>query len=299
MMRSDPRGLRRLLPNSDLVVVIVAFVVSRLLAWWAGVRLDVSLLQWAWQMLDFDLLRHDLLRSLLYLHAQPPVANLIIGLGLKAEPFPLGLSIWLLAITLGIATPCALLVTFRRLGVGLLLRTVLVVTYVVSPWSLLYEHFTSYEYIVAACLAGAMAFLVGFANTGRWWPLIGAFTLLGLVPLTRSLFHLGWLVVVVILVILTVPAYTRRALTVAIPALLVVVAWYAKNLVLFGTFSASTWFGMNVALMTTNALPPAPREVLIARGKLSPVARIRPFSPLDVYPRLGAVIPGPDRKSVV
>ena len=280
-------------PRIDFVVVIVAFLVSRLLAWRAGVRLDVGLLQWAWQILDFDLLRHDLSRSLLYLHAQPPVANLIIGLGLKAEPFPLVLSIGLLAFTLGLSMACALLVTFRRLGVSLLLRTVLVTAYTVSPWSLLYEHFTSYEYIVAACLAGALAFLLGFVNTGRWRPLIGAFVLLALVPLTRSLFHVGWLVGVTVIVVLAVPGRRRRALTVAVPAVLLVVAWYAKNLVLFGTFTASTWLGMNVGFLTTNALPPAPREVLIAKGWLSPFARILPFSPLDVYVPLGAVVPRP------
>lgn len=276
---------------SDFAVVIAAFVLSRLLARWVGVRLDVTVLQWGWQLLDLDLLRHELTRSLLYLHSQPPLVNLIVGFALKAEPVPLGVLIGLFGHVLGLATACALLVTFRRLGVGPLLRTILVTAYTISPWSLLYEHFINYEYIVAACLAGALALLSGFAATGRWMPLVGAFALLAAVPLTRSLFHVGWLIGVTVIVVLAIPGHSRRVLGVAVPALLIVLAWYGKNLVLFGSFSASSWLGLNIAVMTTHALQPSAREVWILEGKLSPMARVPTFSPLDVYTRLGVALP--------
>lgn len=277
----------------DLAVVLTAFVVSRLLARSAGVRLDVGILQWAWQLLDLDLLRHDLARSLVYLHAQPPLGNLIVGLALAAEPVPLTVSLGLLGHALGIATACALLVTFRRLGMSPALRVGLVTAYTVSPSAILYEHFVAYEYMLAACLAGALALLLGFATTGRWRDLAGGFGLLGTVALTRSLFHFAWLVGVTVLVLLAVPTRARRVLPVAVITLLLTTGWYAKNLMLFGSFSGSTWLGMNLARMTTFALPSADREARIAEGKLSPLARVAPFSPLEVYTHLGVALPRP------
>ena len=69
-----------------LLVVVSVFAVSRLAAWAAGVRFDASILTWYWQFLDVELLRHDLARSLWYLHAQPPLFNLFLGSVLKLAP---------------------------------------------------------------------------------------------------------------------------------------------------------------------------------------------------------------------
>src|SRR5262249_45997642 len=148
--------------RGDLAVVSAVFVVSRLLAHWAGLGLDVEILETAWQVLDFGVLRRDLARSLLYLHSQPPLGNAIVGLALAADPVPVVVSLRLLLHALGFATAWALLITFRRLGLAPALRVGLVIAYMVSPSALLYEHFVAYEHMVAACLAGALALLLGF-----------------------------------------------------------------------------------------------------------------------------------------
>ena len=55
--------------------------------------------------------------------------------------------------------------------------------------------------------------------------------------------------------------------------------------VLSGHFTASTWTGMNLARVTTDALPPAERARLVAAGRLSPASLVPAFSPPADYPR--------------
>src|SRR6185503_21391898 len=68
----------------DPAILLVVFVVSRFVYFRAGVRFNARTLHWLFQYIEVDLLRHDLVRSLWYLHAQPPLFNLYLGLVLKA-----------------------------------------------------------------------------------------------------------------------------------------------------------------------------------------------------------------------
>jgi hypothetical protein len=72
----------------------------------------------------------------------------------------------------------------------------------------------------------------------------------------------------------------------ALPAALVT-GWYAKNFVLFGQATASSWYGMNLARVTTFNLPDDELRRLVARKEIPPVAAYPPFMPnYDLYERL-------------
>ena len=64
---------------------------------------------------------------------------------------------------------------------------------------------------------------------------------------------------------------------------LLVVALYAKNKVLFGHFAASTWTGMSLGHLTIDPLPRVEAERLVAAGTLSPASRVPAFSRARVY----------------
>ena len=66
--------------NRPLMWLIAAFVISHIVYYAMGVRFDeTSPLTFA-QYLDEALLKHNLLESLLYLHSQPPLFNLFLGI---------------------------------------------------------------------------------------------------------------------------------------------------------------------------------------------------------------------------
>jgi hypothetical protein len=61
--------------------IVAVFAVSRCAYLLAGVRFNANESWLSYQLLPPDLLRHDLLRSLYFLHTQPPGFNLIVGWG--------------------------------------------------------------------------------------------------------------------------------------------------------------------------------------------------------------------------
>src|SRR5207245_7531778 len=108
-----PRRERRLLYAAALAG---GFVVSRLLYWSIGVRFDSSSLGWYWQYVDPVLLKYDLVRSLVYLHSQPPLFNLFLGLVLKLFPGHEATVFQLTFLALGLTLTLSMFFLMARLG---------------------------------------------------------------------------------------------------------------------------------------------------------------------------------------
>ena len=82
-----PRGLDAR-PGVPVVVLVVAYALSRIAAALAGVRYDDSVIRGTpltdmWQLLDVRLLQHHLVVSVWHLNMQPPLFNLYAGMLLK------------------------------------------------------------------------------------------------------------------------------------------------------------------------------------------------------------------------
>ena len=143
-----PTAIGRRWRSVDRVAVAVlagAFVISRLAAFLAGVRFDAGFLDLALQHLDNAMLRDHLVESIWYLHTQPPLWNLVLGLVLDFSPLDPGVSFGLLFLTLG-----AVLVgvTYRllvRLRVRRLVALVATIVITCSPTTIHYENWLSYE----------------------------------------------------------------------------------------------------------------------------------------------------------
>jgi len=69
--------------KADFIILFSVFAVSRAVLTWSGVHFNITPLYWFFQFLDPLYLKSDLLRSLLYLHSQPPGFNLFLGIVLK------------------------------------------------------------------------------------------------------------------------------------------------------------------------------------------------------------------------
>ena len=285
MLQRHSRALDSLTRGQLALGLGALFVLSRLGYYWGlGVRFNDYPLRVYWQFLAPRLLRTRLLESLLYLHSQPPLFNLYLGAVLKLggpRPAPL-LHAVSLACGLGV-----LLVSFslmRRLGVSRGLAAVLSLWLVTSPAFVAYENWLFYSLPMALLLAASALLLEGFLRRGGALRGLGFFFLLFLIGATRSVFHLAWFLLVLagLLAVRRPPrcAVLRAA---ALP-LLLLVALYAKNLALFGSFSSSSWLGMNLARLTVEELAPEERERLIASGRLSELSRVPAFGRPSQYP---------------
>lgn len=280
-LRVDPKFARATAPCA----VVIAFGLSRLLFHAAGVRFDASPLGYFWQFVDPPLLRTDLLRSLFYLHIQPPLFGLFIGLVLKSAPASSTQVFQLLYLLVGLGLHLGLYFLLVRLQVPRLVAVALVLLFLASPAGVLYENWLFYTYPSAAALVAATLFLHRFLSRRALRDGLAFFALVAAIALTRSMFHLVWCVLCAVLVLVASgPGERLRTLSLAAAPLALVALLYAKNAALFGEFASSSWMGMSLAKHTLYRMSETDREALLDRGVLSPLARIRPFSPLDAYP---------------
>ena len=185
-------------------------------------------------------------------------------------------TIFLLAsIALGLAVHALLL----RLGAPRAAAFAGAAIVLLSPDTMLFENLLFYEHPIAVALALAALALHRYVSTGALRDGIALFALVAAVPLTRSLFHLVWAVAIAALVLAFVPrAERRRAALLAATCLLLVGGLYLKNLIVFGRFEGSSWFGMNFARIALTRMPKALREEMVREGRLSPLALHRPFA---------------------
>jgi hypothetical protein len=111
---------------------------------------------------------------------------------------------------------------------------------------------------------------------------VAFFTLLCIMALTWSLFHIVWLFGFATLLFLLTAERKKLLMAASLP-LLLVTAWYGKNLVTVGEFTVSSWAGMNIAKIVTFRTSEAERKQLVKSGELSKFALLPPFRNPLVY----------------
>jgi hypothetical protein len=244
-----PAGARVLLAGGLLVFVAVHLAYAAL-----GVRFPTRLLQY-WEYADLTLLRTRLLETAFFI-GQPPGFQLVLGLLLKAFGDGALVALCVVYQLAALVGFLALLWIMRGLGVSWRLALPAGALLVATPAFVLYEHQLFYMLPIATLLtlsvlaAGAA---VRAPSTGR---LLLCFALVVAVALVHA-----------------------AALPLALLGGL-----YVKNAILFGAFALSTWTGMHMWDMTVGFLPAERRDALVREGRLSPVAAIPQFAPVERYP---------------
>jgi hypothetical protein len=281
-------------------VVVGAFLVARLAYRLAGVNFDAEMLPHAWQLLDPPLLDQHLLQSVWYLHMQPPLFNLGVGLLLKLSPLADGTTLHLAWLALGLALVLLLLSLGREVGLPRWAAVAFAVVVGCGPTVVLYENWFEYELPLMVVLSGLSLAGLRWFRTGRLASLAWLLGLTAVAVLTRSLFHPLWFGAVTVLAVGLRPRPApgwRPVLGVAVVPLLLVGAVVVKNEVLFGRSELSSWFGWNLTRTAFAEITPEDRDGLIAAGVIPPVAARWINQPYGSYePEVGAC--RPDRPDV-
>jgi hypothetical protein len=268
-----------------IILLLGIFIVSRVLYDQVGVPFLGDTYRNYWQFIHPSLLRTDLWRSILYLHSQPPLFNVLTGAILQIFPAHAQAAFHILYFLEGVLLAVSIYLLGIYLQLPRWLSLLAAALFTVSPPTIIYEHWFMYGYLIASGLAVAGVALYRFAESQKiGWGIV-FFSLLASVALTWTLFHLVWLIALFVLMLALFQDRRKVVLAALIP-LLLVFGWYAKNLLVFGEFSAGSWSGMNLSRMTTFRLPEKEREQMIKEGTLSPFAEYPPFRNPDVYLRL-------------
>jgi len=276
------QGLYSWWPSSYLLLAVV-FVLSRLVYFSAGIRFDATPLNKFFQIYDPLLLRTRLWETLYYAHTYPPGYNLMLGLILKAFPNHSTAAFHILYLVFGVVLAYSLYELQSALGVRPVLATVLTCLFIASPECILYENFLAYEYPMLAMLCLAALWFYSLLKHPR--PLLthAFFFLLAWLVIFRSIFHLGYFVLMVAVVMTLLPGKRKMLALAALVPFLLAFSTYAKNWALYGSFTSSSWLGFNIFTITTHQLTDAEMESFIRKGKISPVERLEILGPLSDY----------------
>ena len=237
--------------RADYAIVVGLFVLSHALYRMLGVQFDSGTLLPYMQFIDPPLLRERLLESLWYYHAHPPLLNLFTGVGLKLFGDHAGVYFAVSFHALGLALALAVYVLTLRLTCSRAAAIVANGLLVFSPAFVLYENWLMYTLPSAALLTISALLLHQYLATRRLRWAVAFFSTLAILLLTRSMFHLAWMVLVVVLLTILLRQHWRQVLLAAAAPLLLVLFWYAKNYYYFGTFGASTAMGLGLSNITT------------------------------------------------
>jgi len=274
------KGFRKEFVTPALLGVI--FVLSRILYRRAGLQFDADTIFRTWHFIDSYLLKNDLWRSIFYLHTQPPLMNLLTGIGLQLFPETYALVFRAFFLLGGFLLMLAIYFLGNRLGFPRYLAAILAAWFAISPATLVFENYYFYTYPTTILLTLSAVFLVRFLDKKRAVDGLLFSLMLAANALTWSLFHLVWIAGCFGIVAFVLKGNRRKALWL-LPAFLLVFAWYAKNGILYDSFTASSWAGLNIFKTVTLKIPGKVRKEWIKQGVVSELALVPPYRSPDVY----------------
>lgn len=272
------------------LVLAAAFILSRCVFYNLGGSFIAKPINFALQYLDPQLLQYDLLKSLLYLHSQPPLFNLMLGAVLKASSNP-PLSFMVLFQTAGIVALLCLYGLLRAVRVPASVAIVISLIFMLNPTVMLYEQLLYYTYIEYVFLLVAAFFLLEWCRGQRPRCAVGFWLTLCCLGGMRSVFHpVFFLGLSAFLGLLTFIKYglRKQALIFCAASLLAIGPLgllMAKNYTVYGFWGCSSWDGMNL-WTKTSGYGPEELEDLHRRGIISSLAlqaELEAFRGLDTY----------------
>ena len=263
--------------------IVLSFVLSRIVYYALGVRFQTHILHENFQFIDVHLLATRMWESLYYFHMQPPLMNALLGVLVKSFPDGYGEAMHWVFMAAGLAGALLLFRLMRYLDVNPKLACTLVILYSISPGTVFFENFPTYEYLIALLLLGASVTLYKVVERPAFWIASGFFVLLALLAYIRALYHLYFIVLLVPVLAWYVRRSRRAVLAAALVPCILIFALYLKNRTVFNFFGASSWLGYAMATCTIHQLSDAEREELIQAGRLAPIARVEAPSLIEAY----------------
>jgi hypothetical protein len=268
-----------------VLVIVSVFVASRVVAYALGLRFDDRLLHGAYQLLDVRLLRHDPFASIFYLQSQPPLFNAFTAVVVRLPDGAINTTLMMLWHAAGLGTALLLFATMARVGVRRPLAAGFVCVFVLMPETVLVESWFFYTQLEMLLLALALWGLARFASSRSTADGLIYSSSLGALVLLRSSFHIVLMVVLLVLVWRVLHIDRRQLGAIALVPLLVVGAWSIKNVAVFGSWSNSSWMGMNVSYVAHAGVSQHQCHQLLAERRVSSIACSTAFGKPPAYQR--------------
>tara|TARA_R110001592_G_scaffold3348_4_gene18674 strand:- start:162 stop:1220 length:1059 start_codon:yes stop_codon:yes gene_type:complete len=148
-----------------------------------------------------------------------------------------------------------------------------------------------YTMPIAALLSVAALSLVTYLENRRTLPLAIFFLAIFLLCGMRSMFHIGYYVILFGVLFAWGKGYRGQIVRVGFVPFLVLFGFYFKNYLLFGEFNVCSFTEKNLWIMTAGNMPWDEKNKLVAEGKISELSLVNRWASLDAYPFEYKVVP--------
>lgn len=270
-----------------VLFILGAYVASRVF-YYALFPFHVDYLPWLNQLLDVEILKHDLLNGLWYLHATPPLYNAYVGLMLKLfsdEWLPIAFAA--LHTLLGVGITLMVWRISLWLGAGERWALVAALVSMCNPILFRFEVIPFYAFPLAFLLVASVYVLIQTLESRSKLLFLAAMFLPVVIVLFRNFFHVIFFLIPVVVLV----AYAMVRLRIVKVQYVVIVALLCigigllpsiKNFVEYNMFASSTWQGMQLYSMTY-LVPKDKIESLVRIGEITPLSLLPRFNNPDMY----------------
>ena len=270
-----------------MILLGAIFFLTRAVLLGLGVQYDVSPLGFYSQIIDPQLLKTRLFESLYYLHFQPPLFNMFVGivLNLFPEQYPLVFNACYLF--LGLLFTLSLFTFMEKMKVDRKVNFLLTLLFMMNPAVILYENLLLYTYPAAVLLCLAALLLNRYLETEKTRAAVLFFMLLATLILLRGFFNIFWFLLFLFWLMLLKRHKIRQIVSAAIIPLMLIVAVNIKNYCVVGHLSPnSTFLGIQLANMTIPFLTDAELKEAIQNKGVTLTTAMECDQPRNISPRL-------------
>lgn len=279
-----PDAAERTWPARALLVVVI--LVVALSADAAGGGPSFADLHSSWQLIDLDVLADDPLGSVWYLHTQPPVHNMVVGV-VGWLPLPIAGSLFVLYVAALAVGGLLLHDLLVRWGTGPRVAAAVAAFALASPGLVGTVAVAGYEVPASTLTIGALWSAQRYLGTGHAKWLLVTSAVLTTAALTRGLLHPAWVVGALGLLLAVRPVSRRNAAAVLAVPVVLLGGWMLKNELLFGSPSMSSWTGFNLQRGVTAVMDEEDVRAAVRRGDVSELALEHPWGSFDHYRERG------------
>lgn len=240
------------------LLVAICLLITRLAAFGLlGIRPDPVHLHEAYQHLAIRDLYNDLFWSLIRLHSQPPLWNLMLGLAAKTCEAQTACMVKLILVShvcLTALAGTAIYVCTAMISGRNRLSMIVAITYLLTPAVFYYENFLLYAHFTSAVFALSCLCLSMLLYSGRTlWFALFALSLV-ILSLTWALFHPIYLFLVLGFTMLKTGNHGMLRAAMFAGALGLSLLPSVKNQSFFGFFGAGSWLGLNASQVAPDTI---------------------------------------------
>ena len=222
----------------NFTLLILIFIFSRIIYYnYFNISFDSWTIDVYWQFFPKDLLKNDLINSIIYNHYQPPLLNFIVGLSMKITDSYV-IILQYLYLIIGFFSFFLIYLILKKFKFSEKFSLIITIILMIFPTTILYENHLYKEYLTFFFLILLFYKTFNEKKEYDYKDILLISVSLSLLCLTRETFHIFWGFIFIYFIQKNL-SFSKKIYLILIFTL-IVSPFYLKNLILFNKFAINS-----------------------------------------------------------